>query len=229
VPHSTDSPCGYIVFRHDFQPLAKRLLDAGHRVVLVGALDANALPDVPNVFGDQEQGGYLATQHLLELGHRKLAFFGDSRVMRTQRWSGHQRALREARRSGLEFAASYFNLEEIELWRGDLARARAYFASPEAPTGIVAWNDHEAVGLLTLMQRIGVRVPEDVSLVGYDNLPEGRHVHPTLTTLDTALTAQVKAALSLLTREVPAPATFQTVVMPTLIRRESTLPVPANC
>src|SRR5215216_4363601 len=68
-----EKPVGYLLFRRDFLPLAKQLQDAGHRVVVVGTPYADVTSEVPVVYGDQEQGGYLATRHLMELGHRRLA------------------------------------------------------------------------------------------------------------------------------------------------------------
>ena len=68
---------------------------------------------------------------------------------------------------------------------------------------MVVWNDHEAVRLATVLSRAGVRVPEQVSLVGYDNLPESSLIYPLLTTIDQAIGQQLRLALRLLTQPVP--------------------------
>jgi LacI family transcriptional regulator len=76
--------------------------------------------------------------------------------------------------------------------------------------------------MLTLLQRAGLRVPEDISLIGYDNLTRSAAVYPPLTTIDGALDQQIQAALRLLTQTDPPSKTRSIIVLPTLIRREST-------
>lgn len=60
-----------------------------------------------------------------------------------------------------------------------------------------------SVELLGMLARVGIKVPDEVSLVGYDNLPEGQGMHPALTTIDGAIDQQLQAALTLLTQPVP--------------------------
>jgi DNA-binding LacI/PurR family transcriptional regulator len=86
---------------------------------------------------------------------------------------------------------------------------------------VVAWNDHEALSLLRTLHRAGVRVPEEVSLVGYDALPEGAMVHPALTTVDPQVDGQLQAALTLLRRSIAPPASHSTVIVPSIVVRES--------
>ena len=222
----SERPVGYVVFGRRLLPVAKQLQDAGQRVVSVGTPYAYTMPEVPVVQGDQEHGGYLATGHLLELGHRRIAFRGWSDWPQMQRWHGHQKALSEARQQGIDVRDSEIFEGEYRQWRDDPETAEAYFRRPEAPTGIVVWNDHMAVALLTLLSYIGIRVPQDVSLVGYDNVPEGQQVHPSLTTVESALDQQLQAAIRLLTQPVAPPPTTTVVVLPTLISRESSASAP---
>lgn len=214
-------PLGYIVFRRDLLPVARKLQAEGQRVVLVGAPFADEMAGVPNVYGDQEYGGYVATKHLLELGHRRLVFFCTQSGLLTRRWVGHQRALIEARKGGLDVQDEVLLIEDAARWTDDMVSARAYFARSDAPTGIVAWNDHEAVMLLNLLQHIGLRVPDDVSLVGYDNLLQGQKMFPPLTTLETSVEGQLQTALKLLTQPEPPTPAHTVVVLPSLVRRES--------
>jgi GntR family transcriptional regulator of arabinose operon len=218
-------PRGYIVFRQDLLPLARQLQDAGNRVVLVGAPYVGTKPEVPNVYGDHQKGGYLAAQHLITLGHRHIAFCGTRDTLQTRRWKGYERAIADAQRKGLDIASSVLFLEEAEEWEQSSEKAREYFARADAPTGIAVWNDHEATGLLSSLTRARIRVPEDVSLVGYDDLPEGRRVHPPLTTVDSALEQQLQAALDILTDESPIARTHTVVVLPALVKRESCAPL----
>lgn len=221
---SGNHPLGYVMLGRVLLPLAEQFHAAGNRTVLVGTPFAQTTPNVPTVQGDQEIGGYLATRHLLELGHRHIAYYGYSDVALTRRWRGHQAALAEARKRGVTVQDRVLFLQEYERWCRAPQEARAYFSGPEAPTGIVAWNDHEAVLLLSLLSYVGVRVPDDVSLVGYDNLPEGQRVHPPLTTVEGAIEQQLQAALSLLTRPLAPSPSHTVVVLPTLIARDSTAP-----
>jgi DNA-binding LacI/PurR family transcriptional regulator len=229
APPVAQGPRGYILFRRQFLPLAQRLQAEGHRVVFVGASHSDNAIEVPIVSGDQEHGGYLAIKHLLELGHRRIAFHFAGDYLTLRRWIGCQRALTEAREKGLELHTEMIEATyggelggPVTEWGGDLDLARAYFARPEAPTALVSWNDDMAVTMLTLLQRAGLRVPEDISLIGYDNLTRSAAVHPPLTTIDGALDQQIQAALRLLTQTDPPSKTRSIIVLPTLIRREST-------
>ncbi|MBV9864578.1 MAG: substrate-binding domain-containing protein [Abitibacteriaceae bacterium] len=221
LPPSIQQPLGFILFRYDLAPLARQLQDAGCRVVMVGAPPVDVTPEVPCIYSDHERGGYLATRHLLTLGHQRIAFLGFANVQQTLRWRGHQKAIKEAQRQTPNIETTILPQEKMSSWAKSPERAAAYFSKPGAPTGVVAWNDHEAATLLSVLVRAGVKVPEAISLVGYDALPEGTLVYPTLTTVDHAIDEQLQAALSLLTRPTPPPASHTVVVVPSLVSRES--------
>ena len=78
--------------------------------------------------------------------------------------------------------------------------------------------------MLSLLSYVGIRVPQDVSIIGYDNLPEGQRVHPLLSTVDTAVEQQLQVAVKLLAQPAPPSPSHTIVVLPTLLQRESTLP-----
>lgn len=229
VPPVEQGPRGYIVFRRHFLPLAERLQAAGHRVVFVGTPYVDKPMEVPCVIGDQEQGGYLAVWHMLQLGHRRIAFHFLDDYLTVKRWAGCRRALEEAREDGLEVHTEILEAAyggefdgQVRAWGRNLDTVRDYFAPPNAPTAIVSWNDDMAIKILTQLQRAGLRVPEDVSLIGYDNLMRSASVHPSLTTVDGVLGQQIQAALRLLSRPDPPPRTQSIIVLPALIQREST-------
>jgi DNA-binding LacI/PurR family transcriptional regulator len=224
LPAMAQKPLGYIVFRRDLIPLAEQLQAQGHRVVAIGTPYVDASPPVPVVYGDHEEGGYLATQHLIELGHRRIAFcaFGD--IPQTLRFQGHQRAIREARKNGLQVFGSELHLDEIRSWRQNPSQAEALFNNPLAPTALAVWNDHEAVMVMGQLARVGLHVPEDISIVGYDNLPEGELQHPSLTTVHSPLDQQLKTALNLLTRPTAPTGPYQMLIQPQLVVRESAAP-----
>jgi DNA-binding LacI/PurR family transcriptional regulator len=221
VPSLQAGPRKFVVFRQHFLPLAERLHAAGHRVVFVGTPHIETCIEMPSVAGDQEHGGYLAVNHLLELGHRRFAFHFGNNYSQLRRWAGCRRAIEEARESGLEAHAEMLDWSNVWDWKREPQLIRDYFARPDAPTGIVSWNDDSAVELLTLLLFNGIRVPDDVSLIGYDNLPRSAAVYPALTTVDGVLSTQIQAALRLLT--LPKfPTSQQILVVPTLVPRDST-------
>ena len=231
LPLEALHPKGFVAFNYALHPIAARLQERGHRAVILGAPPVGEYPQVPCVYGDHEQGGYLATRHLLELGHRRLAFARSSPAAgvpleRSLRWRGHERALREARQqSGV--SSDVLDSATLGAWRSDPFLAEAYFRRPDAPTALVFWNDSEAIQLLSVLKHAGIRVPEDVSVVGYDALPESEACLPPLTTVDQHLDAQLRAVLDLLSREELPPFPQSVVVVPELVVRASSAP-PSN-
>ena len=227
-----EGPLGFVLFHYDLAPLARQLQEKGCRVALVGAPPHEVIPDFPCIYSDHEQGGYLAARHLIDLGHRRIAFTPIDK--RTLRWQGYGRAVQEAKRLGVELEiiplsskASQMNNED-EAWLSAQEITEAFLSQNPRPTGIVCWNDHEGASLVGELGRVGVRVPDDVSLVGYDDLPEGRLVVPHLTTIDQAIDRQLRAALDLVSHPTAAPPPRHTViVLPTLVQRESTAAPPS--
>ena len=222
TPAALGWPLGFVLFGYGLAPLAQRIQADGGRVVVVGTPPSGETPGLPCVYGAQEQGGYLATKHLIDLGHRRISFIhstGD--IYKSFRWQGVQRALREAQRFGLGAEVTVVDRAVIDRWRSDSAGAAEFVRRPDGPTAIMAWNDHEAARILSLLLKAGVEVPGEVSLIGYDALPEGELVHPTLTTVDPYLGQLLQIAVNLLTQE-SAPTSHTAVVIPTLVVRDST-------
>ena len=227
LPLEALHPHGFVVFNYTLVPIARRLLERGHRTVISGTPPADAYPEVPCVHGDHEHGGYLATRHLLDLGHRRIVYArvnAGASLLKSLRWQGHQRALREAEAAGRDVRAVLLEPETLQSWRGDPRLAADYFRRPAAPTGLVVWNDSEATALLRLLGSAGVRVPEEVSIIGYDALPGSEESHPPLTTVDQHIDRQMHAVMDLLTRPAAPPPTQSIVVQPTLVSRASCAP-----
>ena len=111
---------------------------------------------------------------------------------------------------------------EFNLWKENLAAAKVFWTGPEAPTAVAAWNDPIAIELIDVLERIGLRVPGDVSVIGYDNSPLALNRSVPLSTIDGDITAQVEAALGLLLARSPAAARTRILVPPRLIQRAST-------
>jgi LacI family transcriptional regulator len=137
---------------------------------------------------DDEGAGFAATAHLLELGHRRVGFIGpwiESGVVvfghntGLPRRHGYERALRDL---GVEPDPSMAVMGRYEVADGQSA-ARRLMESASPPTAIVAGNDLIAIGVLRVLKRLGKRVPEDVAVVGFDDIPLARLYEPPLTTI----------------------------------------------
>src|SRR5262249_36378925 len=138
---------------------------------------------------------------------------------KTMRWHGYQRALDEASKQGIAVQGTIIEREEWLSWRTDAKRCDAFFARPDAPTGLLLWNDDKAVEFLHILNSAGVRVPDDVSVVGYDALPIGKTNIPSLTTVDSQIETQLRAVMQFLTQPHAPPPTHSVMVTPTLIVR----------
>lgn len=217
-------PAGYLLFNYRLAPIAAALLKRGHRAVVVGVPPAEVIPSVSCVHGDHEHGGYLATRRLLDLGHRRIGFattLTKEELATKRRWRGHVRALGAA---GVLEAASVIDLPVLQSWRGDPAIVRRHFDRGDAPTAVVAWTDAEAMEWISLLGGAGLRVPDEVSLVGYDNVPVGAHSRPALDTIDPHTEVQVRQALAMLLSPVEPGSIPTAVVTPTLLSRDSSAP-----
>jgi DNA-binding LacI/PurR family transcriptional regulator len=149
---------------------------AGVPLVAVGFGD---LPGFPVVDVDNRRGGYDATRHLLEHGHRQIATLAGPAAWPSAaaRLEGHRQALREAGATELVERAADWGLES-----GRAAAAR--LLERDAPfTALFAHSDLIALGAIRQLRDAGLRVPDDVSVVGYDDLPVAEYVEPALTTV----------------------------------------------
>ncbi|MCM3261452.1 LacI family transcriptional regulator [Paenibacillus lautus] len=134
-----------------------------------------------NVLVDGEQGGYTATRYLLENGHRHVAYISGSSDSYDNhlRYQGYLRALAEA------------GLEEQSKWRlsGNFVREGGYNATKmmimqgSLPTAVFYGNDEMAIGGLKAFEESGISVPDDVSVIGFDDIQLAEYVNPPLTTI----------------------------------------------
>ncbi|GAA4670897.1 LacI family DNA-binding transcriptional regulator [Frondihabitans cladoniiphilus] len=189
--------------------------------VLAGTTEPH-LPHVDSVSNDDELGERLATEHLLSLGHRDIALLlGPGAVGRSRR-AGYEAAMASAGLTSLVRTAAYDMTEQ-----GGSVAAASLFASGPRPTAIVAFNDVGAVGALTAVEEAGLSVPEDVSLIGYDDTSLARLRHLSLTSVDNR-NAEVGriAAEELVTRmlEPDLPARSNSVVPILRVRATTAAP-----
>jgi DNA-binding LacI/PurR family transcriptional regulator len=123
-------------------------------------------------------GGYQATRHLVNFGHRKIAFLSDylenpfNFVSMRQRFEGYLMALEE---SGIDFRPDYHKQGELG-GREAYHRARELLVMEDRPSAIFAASDTHAVGVFNAAQALGMRIPEDLSVVGYDDIRDAEYL-----------------------------------------------------
>ncbi|WP_346766923.1 LacI family DNA-binding transcriptional regulator [Lysinibacillus sphaericus] len=171
-----------------------------------------------SVFLDNDKGGYLAGKHLTELGHRKIAcIIGPKSISLTiDRLEGFKRALAE---SGVELLPSHI----IE---GDFQMEMAYQKSKDLilkkeVTAIFAFNDVMAFGVYRMAHELGIHIPRDLSIVGFDDIPLVSALIPMLTTIRQDTYLMGREAVKLLIQKLENNETQSIMFNPTLVVRES--------
>ena len=152
--------------------------------------------DVPTVDADNVAGAMLATEYLLGLGHRRIALLGGRADLESARLreEGFRKAMAAA---GVDIDES---LVRVGGYRPETAEApaRELLSRPDRPTAIFAANDLSAIRTMEVAHELGLRVPDDVSVIGFDNIPESALAHPPLTTINQPLHEIGAAALHIL-------------------------------
>ena len=179
-------------------------------------------PDVPSVGSADWNGGYLATKHLLDLGHRRIGIITgpDTMLAATARLSGYRAALESAR---VPIDQELIRPGQFHQPDG-LIGGRALLSLPDRPTAIFASSDLQAMGVYEAARSLGVAIPEDLSVVGYDDLRIAQWAGPPLTTIHVPLAAMAEQAVRLVMRMRDEPElAFSRIDMDTsLVIREST-------
>ncbi|WP_204032273.1 LacI family DNA-binding transcriptional regulator [Micromonospora qiuiae] len=192
--------------------------------VVVIDTDSASAASVPTVGSNNWNGGLLATRHLLELGHRRIAII-----------SGPQGVLcARARTAGFRCAHEEFGVpvDPCLVRSGTFHLDAGYrqgielLSGPDRPTAIFAGSDLQAMGVLRAARQLGLDVPADLSVVGYDNLPVSAWIGPALTTVNQPLRDMAGTATQMLldlARGVALP-TSRIDLVAELVVRESTAP-----
>ncbi len=155
---------------------------------------------VPVVTGDNFKGGYLATKYLLSLGHRKIAHIhGDMRVFSVlERYRGFSRALKEF---DIVLHKGWIATGKFREWDSYL-QAKKIFYGEERPTAIFAGNDVMALGAIRAVNECGLKVPDDISVIGMDDIPLAATSSPPLTTVKYPIYAMASYATDALIKKV---------------------------
>ncbi len=177
-----------------------RLLAEGARLVFVnGALDGI---DVPCVSVDERHAGFLATRHLIALGHRRIGFVaGPADYLPTrEKAAGRLDALS---REGLSPDGLVVN-GEFTL-EGGRRSARTLLSRPDRPTAVICSSDVIAIGVLQVARELGLRIPSDLSVVGFDGIEAATWVEPELTTIAQPIDQIASTAVELLRSVISDP------------------------
>ena len=172
------------------------VVDAAAAVPVV-AIDPHAGPSGPaTVDSDNFAGAVVATEHLLNLGHRRIGFLGGREDLESSR--RRERGFRHA----MEAAGVPVDpaLVGVGGYRKDsaLGPAADLLTLPEPPTAIFAANDLSALGVLAIAAQRGLRVPDDLSVIGFDDVPEAASSTPPLTTVRQPIQEMGAAGIDLL-------------------------------
>lgn len=238
MPTSTDSRpwtsglvsagrSGAIIVTSELTPADQRLLARAH-VPYVLIDPAAELPDpkVATVGATNWAGGLAAARHLLELGHRRIAVIGGPAAMLCSRAriSGYSAALTSAGVEVDPVLIRHGNFQHI----GGYQAARELFALPEPPTAIFAGSDEQAFGVAEAARVTGRRIPEELSVVGFDDLPISRWFSPPLTTVRQPLVEMGRTAAEMLLKMINGsePHSRQVELATELVVRSSTAPPP---
>jgi LacI family transcriptional regulator len=152
------------------------------------------------VRADNEGGAYAATRHLIDQGHRRIATVIGPIHLGTakERLRGFRRALRSA---DIVLPPKYIAKAHFDRTSG--FEAGLFLLRPSSrPTAVFAQNDVMAMGVLLAIRELGLRCPEDISVVGFDNLDATELFHPPLTTVDQPAFRMGKSAAELLIQRI---------------------------
>ena len=195
------------------RPEVEQIRRAGLPMVLV---DSGALPEHGSVESNDEVGARAAARHLLSLGHRQFAVIGieppdapdpfedypgPTETIASRRLTGY--------RQGLELGGVKLGNERIVVgpatFDGGVAAFHRIWEDGLRPTAILAMSDVMAVGVMWAVREVGLRVPEEISIVGFDDLDVAPHSNPPLTTVHQPIRRKGEEAARLLLRMIANP------------------------
>ncbi|MBE0367552.1 LacI family DNA-binding transcriptional regulator [Pseudoalteromonas aurantia] len=175
-----------------------------------------------SVRSNDEQGAFEITEHLIELGHSNIAFIKGhpDHSATEQRFSGYQRALSTHNIAFNNALVAEGNFS----YHSGADSAKAILDITPRPSAVFASNDYMAAAVLKLATQRHLKVPEDISIAGFDNAPIARHIWPGLTTIAQPVEEMTRQAVELLINQIGGAdvGVLQTTLEAKLITREST-------
>lgn len=195
------------------------LLETGFPYVVIKRHLPNRM--INCVINDDVQGAFMATEHLIKSGHTKIGFIAPQHIaVGKNRCQGHFKALEV---NGLEADPDLVCYTDDFMEETGRRAASKLLASRHKPTAIFAPSDIMAIGAYRAIEEAGLRIPEDVAVVGYDDIPLAATLSPPLTTVSTPYyrfgTQSASLLLDIITKKIEPPR--QLVIEQSLVVRES--------
>lgn len=149
---------------------------------------------------ENRKGGYDATNYLISLNHRKIACISGPSLITpsAQRVEGYKTALQDA---GIPFEPSFLQMGDFRFESGNKAM-REILKSPDLPTAVFVCNDMMAIGAMRAIKDFGLHIPDDISIVGFDNIPLSNIIFPALTTIAQPMQKMANLILELLVEKI---------------------------
>ena len=173
------------------------------------------------ILENSERGGYLATKSMVDAGHQKIGIITGNlrKSVAKNRLQGYKKALSEANivLNPDWIVESHFDFE------GGIVGAQKLLALSDRPTAIFCCSDTIAIGAYQAIQNQGLRIPQDISIMGYDDIELARYLFPSLSTISQPKAELGKLAVETLLQRIQEPnENYRTLVLePTCILRES--------
>ena len=209
---------GFIAASAEFEePLIEALHNNNKPFVIIGRQEIEN--GVNFVDADNKAGGYLATQHLIERGYQRITTITGPQDMAAgrDRLTGYERALHD---NGIE------RKEEL-IVQGDFTRESGYHGARQLlttkPDAIFVASDYMAFGAIQAINEAGLSIPDDIAIVGFDDIPQAAIQTPSLTTVHQPIEEMGKQAVEIVINAIDHPeAEIQHVILPpTLVQRQS--------
>ncbi|MEO5534098.1 MAG: LacI family DNA-binding transcriptional regulator [Pseudolysinimonas sp.] len=217
-------PAGVVLVFSDIPEQYREVLRARSIPFVIIDPAGDPTPDVPSVGSANWSGGLMATRHLIELGHTRIAAITgpDDMMCSHARIDGFRSAMTAA---GLTIDPDWIRFGDFHTAGGRL-HGQQLLDRPVRPTAIFAGSDLQALGVLEAMRQLGLHAPDDVSIVGYDDIPLATWVSPRLTTVHQPLRRMAEEAtrLVLRIRDGRVDSVSRLDLATNLVVRESTAP-----
>lgn len=219
-------PAGVVLVFSDLPQEYRQQLDARSIPFVIIDPAGDPAPDVPSVGSANWAGGMMATRHLIELGHTRIAAISGPEDMMCSlaRIDGYSSALNTA---GIPLDRTLIRYGDFHV-DGGRRHALELLQAEDRPTAIFAGSDLQALGVLDAARQLGIAVPAQLSIVGYDDLQVARWSSPSLTTVHQPLIemAEEAARMVLRLREGERPNNLRLDLATSLVVRQSTAACP---
>jgi DNA-binding LacI/PurR family transcriptional regulator len=226
IPHATVD--GFIVVGLEAGRDEVQLLRRRHKPFVL--VDNEAPEDVPSVNVDDRSGAHAIMAHVLARGHRRIGLLciESGKAGQVEEYTGTLGARLAGYRAALaEYGLGLDNpdiqiVEAASSWEGGQAAFKQIWSARRRPTAIVAMSDILAIGVLDAARSCHVHLPEELSIAGFDDLPDARHVRPALTTVRQPVEEKGLLAAEMLVAALAESSAVEHLLLPTeLVIRKS--------